>query len=94
MRFHRVRGLFVRRYREDVRFNWNTVSILMWILYLLLFAHWCVLTARSHASHLSPRALPTLAAREPYHARPSHATVDVSFAGPVSLGRGWARETS
>ena len=40
IRFYRVRGIFARRYREDVRANWNQVSIVLWLLYLILFTHW------------------------------------------------------
>jgi hypothetical protein len=39
-RFARLRFIVTRRYREDVRANWNKVSLVLWLVYLGLFAHW------------------------------------------------------
>ena len=36
----RARRLLARRYREDVRTNWNLVSIQLWLVYIALFTHW------------------------------------------------------
>ena len=48
LRFYRVRHMVARRFREDVRANWNIVSIIMWLVYLLVFTHWCALCTRAH----------------------------------------------
>ena len=39
-RFYRLRGLVTRRYREDVRANWNKVSLILWLIYIAFFTHW------------------------------------------------------
>ena len=43
-RFWRVRAAVILRYREDVRANWNKVSIRLWLVYILVFTHWSGLT--------------------------------------------------